>query len=96
MSGCWLEASGQQWVEKLEGSNQASEGVLRAHFEHWMPLSVSPGKPTRYRIQITTDFIPAKASSNQTSRGLTHVCSGSLNTEAEERTFLILLLTAAK
>lgn len=38
---CWLYPSGQQWVEKLEGSNHASEGVLRADFKHWMPLCVS-------------------------------------------------------
>lgn len=55
----------QQWVKKKEENNHASEAVLCADFKHWMPLCISAEKPTRGRIQITTDFILAKTSSKQ-------------------------------
>jgi len=71
-SGCRLYASGQQHVEKLEGSNRSSAGVLRADFKYWLPLCTPTGRPTRGRIQITTDFIPVKASSEHRLPGDLH------------------------
>lgn len=63
------QGAGQQWVKMQEENNHASEAVLCADFKHWMPLCISAENPTRGRIQITTDFIPAKTSSKQRFQG---------------------------
>lgn len=83
--GCW----------EIVGKEVASEAVLCADFKHWITLCISAEKPTRGRIQITTDFIPAKTSSKQRLPGDLDMCVQTHCTETDERVFLMLLLTGA-
>lgn len=84
-----------RWVKKQEENSHVSEALLCEDSKHWMPLCISAEKPTRGRIQITTDFIPAKTSSKQRFPGDLDMCVQTRCTETDERVFLMPLLTGA-